>query len=273
NYKWKNGDSSVIKVYFVVNRADNEITNLAISDWGFGEQASVPTYDCIYDDPHKMILYKGANDSDFTQTVPTLVGEYQVKIQMYTSQNYNAVESEVVTIKINRVPAKYTTVDIMTIGLNSKLGDLVLPEDSIGTWSLISSGQITLSTTGIKSFTAKFTPSEALSHGYTETTATLYVDVVEDIENLTEINTDYITIYDKQVIAYIGSTRELDITTTGYTANAVITYSLTQNGEYTSEIPLENNTENIGVYTIWVKVHIDGYIPYYTHRTLTITAN
>ena len=273
NYKWKNSDTSILKVYFVIARADNYISNLTVDDWGFGEPASVPTYDCKYNDPNKMILYKGVNDSDFSQTVPTLVGEYQVKIKMYTSQNYNATESEPVTVKINRVAAKYTTVDIMTIGLNSKLGDLVLPEDKIGTWSLISSPQITLSTTGIKSFTAKFTPSEALSHGYTETTATLYVDVVENIENLTEINTSYITIYDKQVIAYIGSTRELDITTTGYTANAIITYSLSQNGEYTSEIPLENNTQNIGVHTIWIKVSIDGYIPYYTHRTLTITAN
>ncbi|MBQ7307057.1 MAG: hypothetical protein IJW82_00840 [Clostridia bacterium] len=272
NYKWKANDSSVLKVAFIIERADNVISNLTIEDWGFGEEASVPSYDCFYDDPTKMILYKGENDSDFSQTVPTLVGEYQVKIQMYTSQNYNGAESGIATVKIYKVAAKYTTVDILTIGLNSTLGDVVLPEDNIGTWSLISSPLITLSTTGITAFTAKFTPSSALSHGYLETTATLYVDVIENYDTLTEINTDYITIFDTSVIAHIEKA-ELDINTSGYTANAVITYSLSQNGDYTSQIPLESNTQNIGVHTIWIKVYIDGYIPYYLHRTLTITAS
>lgn len=272
NYRWEQSTNETLIVKFVINRIANVISNFQIEDWGYGEAPSQPTYDKTSDDIdfELVVEYKKTSEeeSEYSTKVPTKVGEYNVRAYMEQSQNYyksNIVES---MVKINKIDAKYSIVNVINVELGTTLNTVQLPVDSIGLWSWVDNS-VVLENEGLNPVEAKFTPREEYAEGYNEVTTTLYLNVIADISTMNTFNKEDIEIKDKEVVAGSGEIY-IDVSVSASAENAEVLYSLTQNGEYTENVTLENIPENVGTHIVWIKVTQSGYIPYYTYCMVTI---
>ena len=94
NYKWETGDERTFSVTYDITRVDEEITNLYIEGWSYvpgtiGKNA--PDADKKFDDSVIIYEYKlvSEDDSKYTTTVPTNVGNYVVRATIIGGEGYN----------------------------------------------------------------------------------------------------------------------------------------------------------------------------------------
>ena len=93
-YKWENADSSTFSVHYSIVRVDEEITDLEISGWTYleyNEELNAPTANKKFTDSEIIFEYKLAieDETKYTTTVPTAVGDYVVRARIEGGEGYN----------------------------------------------------------------------------------------------------------------------------------------------------------------------------------------
>jgi len=126
NYKVVTG----IKVNLNVTKADNKlIVPLSMKDWVYGETPSKAQVGFLFGTPR--YLYSDRMDGEYTDVLPTNAGTWYVKAVVEDSEDYEGIESEVVSFVIEpksevKVPAIDTDKDLEDIRLTD--GEKVLVE-------------------------------------------------------------------------------------------------------------------------------------------------
>lgn len=92
-YEWAKpdaDDATRVTLKFAVTKATNEITALALDGWTFGETAKTPTAAAKFGTP--TFTYGATADGEFSETVPTVAGNYFVKATVAATANYDGAE-------------------------------------------------------------------------------------------------------------------------------------------------------------------------------------
>ena len=95
NYKWKTTDTQEVSITFEITKAtNNEITNLQITGWVYGEKANTPTATSTYGEI--TYTYVGTNGTNYSSsaTAPTTAGTYKVIASVSGTENYNSANAE-----------------------------------------------------------------------------------------------------------------------------------------------------------------------------------
>ena len=93
-YKWENTDSTTLSVHYSIVRVDEEITDLDIRGWTYleyNEELNAPTANKKFKDSKIIFEYKLAieDETKYTTTVPTAVGDYVVRARIEGGEGYN----------------------------------------------------------------------------------------------------------------------------------------------------------------------------------------
>ncbi|WP_416327735.1 MBG domain-containing protein [[Eubacterium] hominis] len=126
NYKVVTG----IKVKLNVHKADNKlIVSLSMNDWVYGETPSKAQVGFLFGTPR--YLYSDRIDGAYTDVIPTNAGTWYVKAVVEDSEDYEGIESEVISFVIEpksevKVPTIDTDKDLEDIRLTD--GEKVLVE-------------------------------------------------------------------------------------------------------------------------------------------------
>ncbi len=93
-YKWNDSDPESFSVDYSIERVDEEITNLEIDGWTYGEydeDVNAPSSDKKFTDSEVIYEYKLAieDETKYTRTVPTVVGDYVVRARIEGGEGYN----------------------------------------------------------------------------------------------------------------------------------------------------------------------------------------
>lgn len=93
-YKWENTDSTTLSVHYSIVRVDEEITDLEIRGWTYleyNEKLNAPTANKKFTDSEIIFEYKLAieDETKYTTTVPTAVGDYVVRARIEGGEGYN----------------------------------------------------------------------------------------------------------------------------------------------------------------------------------------
>ena len=267
NYVWQNSSDTILTFKYKILKADNVITYFEVPSWDYNDSPSEFIINLRYNDTTKNIVkkYKTVDAQNFSSVVPSAVGNYIAQVTI-TSNNYNTI-TETTEFSILKVDAKYSIVDVINVNLGSTYGDITFPRDKIGSWQLTDSTETVFDQTGIQSINVRFVPFEKHLDGYYSVNTTLYVNVVQNLDTLTDFNPANIIINDQTIT--VGRSMLINYRITSYN-NVSVTFSLSQGEGYLSELNLEATSENVGTYTVWVKFELALYKPYFTHITLTI---
>ncbi len=95
NYKWVTTDTQEVTITFEITKAtNNEITNLQITGWVYGEKANTPTATSTYGEI--TYTYVGTNGTNYSSsaTAPTTAGTYKVIASVSGTENYNSANAE-----------------------------------------------------------------------------------------------------------------------------------------------------------------------------------
>jgi len=93
NYAWNDALSGDTReVTFNINRHDDEIKNLSIEDWTYGEEANTPSA-TSFSEREVKFSYSTSETGEYTDTVPEDAGTYYVKGYVEQNKNYNAAYS------------------------------------------------------------------------------------------------------------------------------------------------------------------------------------
>ena len=95
----KNGaaaDKDYTKTFTINNKQAGTITNLNIKDWTYGDKANAPTFATNNKQTEALIEYKVQEDDDdtYSTSVPTLAGEYTVRITLAETESYSEAVNE-----------------------------------------------------------------------------------------------------------------------------------------------------------------------------------
>jgi len=105
-YEWEtpdDGDSTTLTLKFVISKAPNSISGLAISNWNEGEAANAPEATAKFGTIG--YVYSDAENGTYSETVPTKAGTYWVKAFVEATENYDGAES-VISFEIIKVKAE-----------------------------------------------------------------------------------------------------------------------------------------------------------------------
>ena len=300
NYCWPNTTSNICVVKFYITQAQNTVIKFEIPNWGYdhtGKNHSTPKIQATYYNYYSITWWEeGVEERADTITYwyrngkenvwPTLVGNYNARLEINNSTNYLGVRSEVVTFSIEKVDAPYTIIDIINMEYNNNITYETiknnLPSDYMGAWTLIDENKEPLNSStlylipvtdkGINAFYVKFTPKSIYTDGYNE----VYTYIYFNLTDKTLLSDSIISSIEIDDINKSAADTDLSVTL-GYTlpTGADIYYSAYQNGEYVeinSETIIMTATENnIGKHVAWLKIVIEGYEAYYTHCIINIT--
>ena len=100
NYKWENTNAVSTTIYFEISRAKNEIKNVAIADWIYGEAPSTPTATATYG--AVQFEYYDAYGNKL-ESAPTNAGEYKLRAYVLANgDDYEGAYSEFVVFSIQK---------------------------------------------------------------------------------------------------------------------------------------------------------------------------
>ena len=117
--KWADGTTDDVVINWTINKAVNTV-NITLDDWVYGNTPSTPNVTGILGNASYTLAYKvkGANDSTYTETIPTEVGEYTVKVTTVATQNYTSVSDtddfEILAPEITKVAKPTASVTTFT---------------------------------------------------------------------------------------------------------------------------------------------------------------
>ncbi len=128
---YKNVQGSVTAT---IAKAENSISNLAITGWTYGDQAKTPSATATFGTP--TFTYSNAQDGPFTATVPVNAGTWYVKAFVEATDNYkSAVDTKEFTIARREVTLTWDNISFTYDGQphaptatagNLKSGDTVI---------------------------------------------------------------------------------------------------------------------------------------------------
>ena len=123
-YEWQTPDEAdvtMITLKFVITKAANSVSGLAIDGWRAGEPANVPTADAEFGEVK--YAYATEQNGTYTDTVPTAAGTYFVKAYVEATENYDGAE-DVISFVITK-PKEENTVTVTAEDI--KYGENVKP--------------------------------------------------------------------------------------------------------------------------------------------------
>ena len=249
-YEWATPDSddaTKVSLTFAVTKASNEITSLTIEDWTFGETAKTPVATAKFGTP--TYTYGTSAEGDFTETIPTSVGNYFVKASVAATDNYDAAE-KTVAFKIARGTSTITSAPqaVANLVYNGQAQVLVTAGTANG-----GTLQYKLGADGVWSSEL---PTATNADEYT-----VYYKVLGDDDHTDVIVEEGITVTIAKVnatlttapvavsnLVYSGET--LTLVVGGVATNGTMKYKL-GDGDWTEAIPTATNA---GEYTVWYMV-------------------
>lgn len=119
NTAWTDGTTDDVVINWTINKAVNTV-NITLDDWVYGNTPATPDVTGIQGNASYTLEYKvkGANDSTYTETIPTEVGECTVKITTVATQNYTSVSDtddfEILAPEITKVAKPTASVTTFT---------------------------------------------------------------------------------------------------------------------------------------------------------------
>ena len=104
NYTWENSESESVVVIFKIVNAQNQIFDVAISDWTYGETPSTPTATVIYG----TVQFEYYDvDNKPLDGVPHAAGEYKLRAYVLSDGiNYETVYSDYLMFRIHKAEVK-----------------------------------------------------------------------------------------------------------------------------------------------------------------------
>lgn len=241
---------------FTIGKADNNLTNIEISDWTFGEQESEPHATLVYDDGADIAFEYFVNGA-WTTTVPVNAGNYSIRASVAESKNYKAFTSLSETFVIHKKTLALPSLQIIHEGegkndtftgntlLAAVLGyDAATMSLAYSDNSIVNGNTVTL--TALNAGTYKITISliDALNYGWADRdedddgVVTLYWEILpyQVTENPTE-NTDKF-IVDGSILTYIPTgfdptIMEIENNEIGHSGKFIVTVRLKDKANYT----------------------------------------
>ena len=244
-YEWAKpdaDDATRVTLKFAVIKATNEITALALDGWVFGETANTPTAAAKFGTP--TFTYGATADGEFSETVPTVAGNYFVKATVAATANYDGAE-KTAEFKIAHANATLTNMpaavanlvytgsaqELVTAGV-AEGGTMQYKLGTDGTWS---SDIPTVTNAG--EYTVYYKVLGDDNHG---DIAEASVTVV-----MAKANSTFSKLPSDPDLHYTGEMQALLIA--GETTCGTIWYKL-DDGEWTTTIPTEINAVGHNVY-------------------------
>ena len=123
----KNFTIGTKNLQFVINKAPNKVT-VSIEGWAKGEKASIPDVTADFGAKTATLVYKvkNADDSTYSDTVPSEEGEYTVKATIEGSSNYEGGEA---TCDFEIIEKKYTVTFDPNGGTGTKEAESIAEND------------------------------------------------------------------------------------------------------------------------------------------------
>lgn len=241
---------------FTIGKADNNLTNIEISDWTFGEQESEPHATLVYDDGAD-IAFEYFVNGVWTTTVPVNAGSYSIRASVAESKNYKAFTSLSETFVIHKKTLALPSLQIIREGegkndtftgntlLAAVLGyDAATMSLAYSDNSIVNGNTVTL--TALNAGTYKITISliDALNYGWADRdedddgVVTLYWEILpyQVTENPTENNDKFIV--DGSILTYIPTgfnpeIMEIENNEIGHSGKFIVTVRLKDKANYT----------------------------------------
>ena len=248
NYEISNTTKDV-----TVEKGSAVITDFKAEGWTYGEAAKEPTANTNFGSI--AFTYATSIDGEYTTTVPTNAGTYYVKASVIGTDNYNAYETEAISLTISKKSVSVS----WNIGSYTYTGNVLTdPTASItlvdGTsYSLTVSSIVEFKNAGTYTFTASIEDS-LIATNYTITNASKDVTV----EKGSAVITDFVI----EGWTY-GETAKVPTANTNF-GSIIFTYSSTPTGTYTNTAPT-----NAGTY--YVKANVPETDNYYGDETEAIS--
>ena len=120
NTQWPNATGNTYEISFTIGKAQNNISDLSIEGWTYGDAAHAPSASLIHNDGSEIgYEYSADGGNTWTTTVPTLAGSYVVRVSVAESKNYLAFKSNLVqAFSIAKRKLDVPTLGIYTEGDN-----------------------------------------------------------------------------------------------------------------------------------------------------------
>lgn len=196
-YTWETTDDKQITVYFYIYITQGKWkTYPTIEDWTYGEPIIPPTFQVNTSDLDIYVTYRHI-DGEFSTTIPTEVGSYEVRLRSEVDDVRAApMEDVILPFKINKADPICQIDLVYNIKYGTKLSDIELVGLGDGVWTF-TSNQETLLDVGTYQVETLFTPYNTKCYNTISKTVTINVASLETkylsptkVQNLVYNNTD-----------------------------------------------------------------------------------
>ncbi len=273
NYNDVTGSATV-----VITQATGE-GSVSITGWIYGE------YDVDTNSPDPVsatngtdnvtYLYKaqGADDDTYTDEVPTDAGSYTVQATFAETNNYKAVtttadftiakaESDLL-VGVDLELSKTYGDDPFTLDATGEGGTVIYESSDEAVVTVDENGEVTIVGAGEAAITISIADSS--NYNGTETTITITVNSAK-LAN--------VTVEQDGTLTYDGTAQTAEVTAGATTADGTdddvaFTYSTSEEGTYTAEVPAFTNA---GTYTVYYRAEAENHTTASGSFTITIAA-
>lgn len=266
-YTWETTDDKQLTVFFFIYITQGQwITYPSIEDWTYGEAPILPKYKVNTSDLNIYLTYRHIN-GEFTTTVPTEVGSYEVRLRSEINDARVApIEDVILPFEIKKADPICQIDSVFSINYGTKLSDIDLIGFGDGTWSF-KDDPSTLLDAGTYQMEVIFTPINPKCYNTISKTVTI---------NVASLETKYLSPSKVQGLVYNSDYQAL--ITPGNVVDGTMYYKV-EGSEWSKEIPY---VKDAGTYTVYYKVvgnknYADveekSFIVTVEKATLTLTAD
>lgn len=150
---------------------------LSISDWTYGQEASVPSASAQYGEV--VYTYSTEEDGEYTTVVPKSAGTYYVKASVAGTDQYTGLEA-IKEFHINKAVPVYTVPENVTAVYGQTLADIALEDHFVWLDNTESVGDA-----GEKSFLASYVPEDSNNYSIVNN---IEIPVIVQPKDLSDMN-------------------------------------------------------------------------------------
>ena len=203
---------------------------LSISDWTYGQEASVPSASAQYGEV--VYTYSTEEDGEYTTVVPQSAGTYYVKASVAGTDQYTGLEA-IKEFHINKAVPVYTVPENVTAVYGQTLADIALEDHFVWLDNTESVGDV-----GEKSFLASYVPEDSNNYSIVNNIEIPVIVQPKDLSNINLSGVDEDTDLDSYEIKD-GDTvlvKDTDYTITSVKDGKEVTVTVEFIGNYTGTV-------------------------------------
>ena len=241
-YTWETIDDSRITLYFSIHQfASNWVEYPSMPNWVYGEPIILPTYKVDNGYLDMLLSYRKVG-GEFSKTIPTEVGEYEVKLTSETN-DLRAIPLDDVILKFSIVKATPScTIDsVINVNYGVSLNDITLLGLGDGKWVYKNPGSDILNA-GAHSVEVEFIPTNEKNYERVTKEVLIVVNKVDVLFNLPLVND-----------SLVYSNKDLALVIPASAIGGDVYYKV-NDGQWSKQVPLARDA---GVYTVYYKVVAD----------------